>query len=426
MATAVVVVETFRRLDRPRGRLMAAGEAAAVALAPLALVALIPDAQAATLLVGGLATLTGWLLTQITVSDLEAVTDPADSIESVTSAPERLRARFLWIGLAQSVAVVAGHGGLVPPVQSRSVASGFVTSFLGYWLLGLAALSTVERQLRVARWKRDHAVIDADIGSRWGLARTSVMTVAILGAVASLGPGRPVLAAFHSATTWISAGMSSVVRGLMGNTPPGQPLPNQASPTGGAPSEFVPDPGDTAGAPGEWLDFVLLVAFALVFLGIYTVFTRRRAQYVASRTGSAWRQLRRLLVDLLEAITQIPAAVVGWWRRRRHHEVASPRSPFRRPRTEPWQPSDPFRRRIASEFRSYLRTAEPRRLGMGLHETPLEFGTRLEAAGSASVGTLTDLYSIARYSDHALGETEVSEAASARRQAVNDLDRIPR
>jgi hypothetical protein len=38
---------------------------------------------------------------------------------------------------------------------------------------------------------------------------------------------------------------------------------------------------------------------------------------------------------------------------------------------------------------------------------------------------LTDLYSIARYSNHALGETEAREATSARRQAVTDLDQDP-
>jgi len=421
MAAAVVVVEAFRRLDRPRGKLMAAGEATAVALTPVAAVALTPDAQAATLFVGVVATLTSWLLTQITVSDLDAVIDPADSIESAMSAPERLRARFLWVGLAQSVAVVAGHGGLIPPLQSRAIAGGFVGSFLGYWLIGLMALSTVERQLRIARWKRDHAVIDADIGIRWGVARTTLLTVAALGAVLALGVGRPALSGLHVATTWISAGLTSLVTRLMGN-PPRQSPPNQVPPTGAAPSDFVPDPGNTAGAPGEWLDFVLLVAFALVFLGVYTVFTRRRAQLAATRTGSVWSQVVRVWLELLEAITQIPAVIVGWWRRRRTHEMAPPGASFRRPRIEPWQPADPFRRRIASEFRSYLRTAESRRIALRPHETPFEFGVRLEAAGSTAVGRLTDLYSIARYSDHTVGEPEAREATAARRQAVTDLD----
>jgi Domain of unknown function (DUF4129) len=424
MAAAVVVVEAFRRLDRPRGKLMAAGEATAVALTPVAAVALIPDAEAATLFVGVVATLTSWLLTQITVSDLDAVVDPADSIESATSAPERLRARFLWVGLAQSVAVVAGHGGLVPPVQSRTIAGGFVLSFLAYWLIGLAALSTVERQHRIARWKRDHAVVDADIGNRWVLARTTLLTIAAVGAVVVLVLGRPALSALHAATSWISAGLTSLVARLTGN-PPRQSPPNPVPPTGAVPDQFVPDPGNTAGAPGEWLDFVLLVAFALVFLGVYTVFTRRRAQAATPGTSSVWRQVGRLLLDLVRAITQIPAAIVEWWRRRRHREDASPGAFFRRPRIEPWQPADPFRRRIASEFRSYLRTAESRQIALGPQETPLEFGARLEEAGSPAVGRLTDLYSLARYSNHLLGDTEAREATAARRQAVTDLDQDP-
>lgn len=424
MAAAAVVVEVFRRLDRPRGRLMAAGEATAVALAPVAAVALIPDAQAATLFVGVVATLTSWLLTQITVSDLDEVIDPADSIESATSAPERLWARFLWVGLAQSVAVVAGHGGLVPPLQSRPIAGGFVVSFLGYWLIGLTALSTVERQLRIARWKRDRAVVDADIGNRWGLARTTLVSVAAVGAVLALVLGRPALSALHVATTWISAGLTSFVTRLMGN-PPRQPPPNEVPPTGAAPSDFVPDPGNTAGAPGEWLDLLLLVAFALVFLGVYTVFTRRRAQSAGARTSSVWSQVAGVLLELLEAITQIPAAIVAWWRRRRNREMAPPGASFRRPRIVPWQPADPFRRRIASEFRSYLRTAESRRIALGPQETPFEFGVRLDAAGSPAVGRLTDLYSIARYSNHTVGETEARAATAARRQAVTDLDQGP-
>ena len=424
MAAAVVVVDAFRRLDRPRGRLMAAGEATAVALTPVAMVALVPDAEAVTLFVGIVATLTSWLLTQITVSDLDAVIDPADSIESATSAPERLRARFLWVGLAQSLAVVAGHGGLVPPVQSRSISGGFVVSFLGYWLIGLAALSTVERQLRMVRWKRDHAVIDADIGDRWGLAGTTLLVVAGMGAVLAIGLGRPALSVLHAATTWISAGLTALATSLMSDTPRQVP-PNQVPPSGEAPAEFVPDPGSTAGAPGDWLDFALLVAFALVFMGIYTVFTRRRAHFVGARTSSVWRQVGRALLDLLVAITGIPAAIVGWWRRRRHREIAATGASFRRARVEPWRPADPFRRRIASEFRTYLRTAETRRIALAPQETPFEFGGRLGAAGSPAVGTLTDLYSIARYSDHTLGETEAREATSARRQAVSDLDQDP-
>ena len=424
MAAAVVVVEAFRRLDRPRGKLMAAGEATAVALTPVAGAVLIPDAQAATLFVGVVATLTSWLLTQITVSDLDAVVDPADSIESATSAPERLRARFLWVGLAQSLAVVAGNGGLVPPVQSRTISGGFVLSFFAYWLIGLTGLSTVERQLRIVRWKRDHAVIDADIGNRWGLARTTLLAVAGMGAVLAIGLGRPALSALHAATTWISAGLTALVTSLMGNTPRQVP-PNQVPPSGEAPAEFVPNPGSTAGAPGDWRDFVLLVAFALVFMGIYTIFTRRRGQSVTARTSSVWRQVGRALLDLLVAITAIPAAIVGWWRRRRHREIIMTGASFRRARAEPWQPADPFRRRIASEFRSYLRTAETRRIALAPQETPLEFGVRLGAAGSPAVGALTDLYSIARYSDHTLGEAEAREATSARRQAVSDLDQDP-
>jgi hypothetical protein len=156
-------------------------------------------------------------------------------------------------------------------------------------------------------------------------------------------------------------------------------------------------------------------------MGVYTVFTRRRAQLTAPGTGSVWRQIGRVLLDVLRAITQIPAAIVEWWRRRRHREIASTGAPFRRPRIEPWQPADPFRRRIASEFRSYLRTAETSRIALGTQETPFEFGVRLEAAGSPAVGRLTDLYSVARYSNHTLGESEARDAAVARRQAVTDL-----
>jgi hypothetical protein len=129
-----------------------------------------------------------------------------------------------------------------------------------------------------------------------------------------------------------------------------------------------------------------------------------------------------VLVDLLRVITQIPAAIVAWWHRRRRRETASTGASFRRPRIEPWRPADPFRRRIASEFRSYLQTAETRRIALGTQETPFEFGVRLEAAGSPAVGRLTDLYSVARYSNHTLGETEAREANAARRQAVTDLD----
>jgi len=421
MAAAVLVVEVFRRLDRGRGRLMATGEAIAVMAIPVGGVAVMADAEPVTLFVGLGATLVSWLLTQITVSDLEAVVDPADSIESVSSAPERLRRRFLWVGVAQSFAVVAGHGGLVPPVQSRPMAGGFVVSFLCYWLIGLTALSMVERRLRLVRWGRDRAVIDADIGNRWGLARTTLLVVAALGAAMAIGLGRPALSALHSATTWISAGLTSLVTRLTGGAP-SQTSPNQVPPSAGEPSEFVPVPGSAASPPGEWLDFVLLVAFGLVFLGVYIVFTRRRGSWPLGRSTSVWRKMVRIVLELIDAISAVPAAIIRWWRRRRRRGGGLAGAIYRRSRPEPWQPADPFRRRIAAEFRSFLRTAEARQVTLWPYETPYEFGARLEAAGSPAIGSLTDLYAIARYSDHPLGEPEARAAASARRQAVSDLD----
>ncbi|HEU4750048.1 MAG TPA: DUF4129 domain-containing protein, partial [Acidimicrobiia bacterium] len=87
-------------------------------------------------------------------------------------------------------------------------------------------------------------------------------------------------------------------------------------------------------------------------------------------------------------------------------------------RPKPWRPTDPFRRRIGAEFRSYLNAAEGREVALLPSETPSEFGAR----GSDAVRSLTDLYAVARYSEHVLGQPDVEAAGAARRQAVADLE----
>lgn len=417
MAAEVFVVELFRRLDRRRGRLMAVGEGVAVILVPVAGVALYVAADAAALFVGFIAALISWLLTQITVSDLDAVADPADALEGVSTAPERLRGRFLWVGAAQAVAVVAGYGGLAPPLEPRPATGEFVVSYGVYWLVGVAALSSVERRRRLARWRREGTIVDADLESRWTRGRAILLLGVGLLSIAGIILGRGLLAAGHLATTWLSARVASMIAWLTGDTereiPPNQVLPSA--------EEFQPpvtQPIEVTAPQGDWIDLVLLVVFGLVFLGVYLLFLRRRGAVEVVRSASVWSTAWKILRELASWLAGLPIVLVGWWRRRQKSPRGEPSKRFGQKRSQPWRPTDPFRRRIGAEFRSYLNTAEGREVALMPSETPSEFGAR----GSDAVRSLTDLYAVARYSEHVLGQSDVEAAGAARRQAVADLE----
>ena len=417
MAAEVIVVEVFRRLDRRRGRLMAAGEGLAVILVPVAGVALYAAADPVTLFVGFIAALISWLLTQITVSDLDAVADPADALEGVSTAPERLRGRILWIGAAQAVAVVASYGGLAPPLEPRPATGEFVVSYGVYWLVGVAALSSVERRRRVARWQREGTIVDADLESRWSRGGAILLLGAGLLSIAGIILGRGLLASGHVATTWLSARVASTIAWLTGNTERELP-PNQVLPPAEELQPPVTQPIEVTAPQGDWIDLVLLVVFALIFLGVYLLFLRRRGAVEVVRSASAWRTVWKVLRDLSSWLAGLPAALVGWWRRRYKSPRGQPSKRFDRQRPKPWRPADPFRRRIGAEFRSYLNAAEGREVALLPSETPFEFGAR----GSDAVRSLTDLYAVARYSEHVLGQPDVEAAGAARRQAVADLE----
>ncbi len=424
MAAQVVVVAVFRRLDRSRGRLMAVGEGVAVLLIPVTLVTLDAAADAATLFVGFIAGLVAWLIAQITVSDLDAVVDPVDAMEGVSTAPERLRGRFLWIGAAQAIAVVAGFGGLTPPLEPRPPTGWLVASYGLYWIVGMAALSSVERRRSVVRWQRDGTVVDTDVESRWTNAGATLLVGAVLASIVAMVLGRDLLGSAHIGTTWVSAILASTVAWLTGNNEREVP-PNQIPPTA---EEFRPvgsQPIEATNPRGDWVDFVMLVVFALIFLGVYLLFVRRRRGVDVARPASAWKAVWRILRDLGIWLAGLPATLAGWWRQRGKRISAVPSRRFQRERSQPWKPADPFRRRIAAEFRSYLQAAEKRDLTLMPSETASEFGYRLGTEGLEAVRSLTDLYGVARYSEHILGQPEVEAAGKARRQAIADLEKEP-
>ena len=73
------------------------------------------------------------------------------------------------------IAIVAGHGGLVPVTHARPIQPGLVVPFLLYWVVGLSGLASLNRSRLLARWKRDRSLIDDDLGERWRTASGAVV-----------------------------------------------------------------------------------------------------------------------------------------------------------------------------------------------------------------------------------------------------------
>ncbi|HUO46283.1 MAG TPA: DUF4129 domain-containing protein [Acidimicrobiia bacterium] len=415
---ALVQAELVRRLEMPRRRWTTGAEIAILAAVVAVSYVLLGANHDGGLLVGLAIAVVSWLLAQITVTDLEAVRQPVDLVEGMATPVERLRSRVLWVGLCLSVAVASLGAGLIPPSTPRDTSERFLVPYLAFWAMGLTGTAIVNRQRYLSRWSREGATIDGDLRARWVRGTVTWIAAAAFATALLLILGSPAFRALHEASSWVTAGIVTLTGGEV--DPPSPPATRGATTPATAELPEPPEPLDEP-ARGPLGDFLLITALALIFASDYLLFGRQRRGDGPDRTAPIWRRLITMLIDLAKSIWGLLMDLVHAWRRRRYQTPASQLPPSSGARSR-WNPTDPMRRHIATEFRTYLKAAENHALTPSASETVLEFGHRAAGEKSPATHQLASLYARARYSTHQLGEADNNAASAARVEAVADLE----
>jgi len=415
----VLVGAGFRMVDAGRLRWLAAGETMAVIAVPVGAFAVgslaVAPLDESSLLTGLVASFAIWLVGAITITDIEAVTEPTDLIEGVSGALGRITTRLVLVGLVLMLATVAGHGGLVPVTAARPIQPGFVVPFLLYWVVGLTGLASLNRSRLLARWKRDRSLIDDDLGERWRTATALWVAAAAALTVVWWWVGRLPLDVAHAVASTGLRGVTEFVGRLLGTElPPANPsAPSQTTVVTPPPTTSV----NPVTPPPEWFDlFLLLIAGAIFAFAFVVVRGRVRARGASDSWvfvsvlraiwGALWgfvKELGKLLKSLFRGRPGRDAARDRRWR---STTTASPG----------WAPSDPLRRRIAGEYRAFQAAVRQRMGPLPGAETPSELARRIEAAETSdpALGVLTGIYELARFSVQPLDESVVREAEEAR------------
>lgn len=416
-AGTILVGAGFRMVDASRLRWLAAGETLAVIAVPLGVYAIgsvTGPLAASSLLAGLIASFAVWLIAAITITDIEAVTEPTDLVEGVSGALGRVTTRLLLVGMALMIAIVAGHGGLAPVTTARTVLSGLVPPFLLYWLVGLSGLASLNRSRLLARWKRDRSKIDGDFGQRWRTAAALWLLAATTLAVAMSVIARPVLDLAH---TIVANGLGRLADLLARSMEGDPPL---ANPSGGSQTVVTPPPTTAVNPvtpPPQWFDLFLLLAAGAIFAFAFVVFRRRVKARGASPSRVLWSALKAMWKTLWGMLKELGLMLWSLFRGRTGRDKARDRGRGAGPVPSPgWTPTDPWRRRIAGEYRAFLSAARRRSGPLPVAETPSELARRIEAADpdNPSVGVLTGIYELARFSEHSLDESIARQAHEAR------------
>jgi hypothetical protein len=415
----VLVGAGFRVVDAGRLRWLAAGETLAVIAVPVVIFgigSISGPLHESSLLAGLITAFAVWLVAAITITDIDAVTEPTDLVEGVSGALGRITTRLLLIGLLLMIALVAGHGGLTPVSEARPIQGGLVVPFLLYWIVGLGGLASLNRSRLLARWKRDRSEIDADLGERWSTAATLWVGVGAALSVLWWWIGRPLLGLGHTVATTGVRGLTGFVGRLLGVE---LPTANPSGPSQTTDVTTPPPPGslNPVTPPPEWFDLVLLLIAGTIFAFALVAFRRRvRARGVAD-SSMFWRALRATWAALKAFLAELGRMLQAFFKTRASRDGARDRRsrPGATTATPGWLPSDPLRRRIAGEYRAFL-TAALRRVGpIRSTETPSELARRIEGDETdAALGVLTGIYELARFSQQPLDESFVRRAQEAR------------
>ena len=423
VAAATVVVEAgFRMVDASRLRWLAAGETLAVTLVPVGIFAVGSIGgrlDGSSLLAGLLTAFAVWLVGAITITDIDAVEEPTDLVEGVSGALSRITTRLFLVGMLLMAFLVAGHGGLAPVAAPRPIEAGLLVPFLIYWVVGLGGLASLNRSRLLARWKRDRSQIDADLAGRW---RTAAALWVAVGAVVSVlwwWIGRPVLGLGHTLAISAVRGVNVLVGRLLGLDLP-EAGPSDPSPT---PAVTLPPAGSVnpITPPPEWLDLFLLLIAATIFAFGLVAFRRRVTERGVPDSSMLWRALRASWHALGEFLRELGRMLRSMFGIRSTGGASRGRQPRPGVTAAPgWSPSDPFRRRIASEYRAFLGAARLRMGPIARTETPSELARRMAAAeeDNAALSALTGIYELARFSLQPLDEALVIQAQEARARII--------
>lgn len=417
-AATVVVEAGFRMVDASRLRWLAAGETVAVVAVPVgtfAVGSIGGRLDGSSLLAGLLTAFAVWLVGAITITDIDAVDEPTDLVEGVSGALGRITTRLLAVGMLLMTFLVAGHGGLAPVTVSRPIQAGLLVPFLSYWVVGLGGLASLNRSRLLARWKRDRSQIDADLVERWRTVAALWMAVGVVVSGLWWWIGRPVLGLGHTLATSAVRGIDGLVGRLLGvdlpEAGPSDPFPTTAAtlPPAGPVNPVTPPP--------EWFELFLLLIAGTIFAFALVGFRRRVKARGDSGSSMLWRALRaswHVLGAFLKELGRILRSIlrvrsIGDASRKRRSRPGATTAPG-------WSPSDPFRRRVAGEYRAFLEAARLRFGPIARTETPSELARRIEAADedNAAFGVLTGIYEVARFSLQPLDEGLVRQAQEAR------------
>ena len=421
-AGTILVGAGFRMVDASRVRWLAAGETLAVIAVPVAAFALgsvAGSVDESSLLAGLIASFAVWLVGAITITDIEAVTEPTDLVEGMSGALGRITTRLMLVGIALMIALVAGHGGLSPVTVARPIQSGLVAPFFVYWLVGVSGLASLNRSRLVARWKRDRSRIDDELSLRWRTAAGFWLATATSMAVAWWWAGRPTLDLAHGLVANGLGSLMSFFRRLLSVEQP------PANPSGASVTTVVTPPPtgsvNPVTPPPEWFDLFLLLAAGAIFAFAFVVFQRRVKARGTSGPRLFWSMLRAVWETLGGFLTELAMLLRSLFRGRAGRSAAGDRWRRSAAMASPgWSPTDPLRRRIAAEYRAFLGAARERLGPIPGTETPSELARRIEVAETSTpaLGILTRIYEVARFSAQTLDESAASQAQEARLMIV--------
>ncbi|MGE5602579.1 MAG: DUF4129 domain-containing protein [Nitrososphaerales archaeon] len=345
-----------------------------------------------------------------------------------------------WIGLGILFVVCAGmtrldfsvgESGLVHVgLRGLGMRTEVVACLVCYFLAGLLLMSQGRLAVLRGRWYNQEVDVRQSLIGRWHV--NSLVFVALIALVALLLP--------LGSTSWLTGAVEFVVAllariilfmgfliglviaflaallsRLFGNSPP---PPAESVP----PPQAVPSQAEMAAQLPPWLGNAVLwlvVALVAVFLLINFLRTTGLAQ---SKLGKGLIQLRL------------------WWRARRARintavaaRVTDLRRRLRRVRRRVARPQEagtsrrgPFlpREQVRRYYLGAVKEAGDEGVVRPPHKTPIEFAEDLRAEWPETEGDvreLTEAFVDARYSEHEIGDREVSTAESAWRRLVRGL-----